>query len=726
MDEFLEQFLVECRELVEQATDDLLALEQTPEDRARVDSVFRGFHTLKGAAGIVDFAAMGRALHAAEDVLGAVRAGEAPVTPDLVSDCLTCLDQVVQWLEQMEAAAEVPADADPAADRIVARFAEAPAQAGSEVPASSGPPDWLAGLPHAPGARTAVRYAPDADCFFRGEDPLALVAALPGLRAMDISPAQPWPELDGLDPFACNMVFTAVSDAAPQDIAAALRQVADQVEIHPLAPAGGSAPEQLPETAVAVLDAQRRMVRTPSDGDAEGRLGAARRVVANVLRRCGFEAQAEAAEAAEAGGLAALIDGLLDAPAEPSREPPTEPGTAAPALADAAVRGMRVEVERLDALVKLTGELTVAKNALGHIARQAERGADPAALAASLKAQHALLDRLTAELQHAVVGMRVLPLRHAFQRFPRVVREISNALGRPVRLVTEGETTEADKAIVEALFEPLLHVLRNALDHGVEDPAERLAAGKPATATIRLSARRTGDQVLIEVADDGRGLDPAALRDTAARRGLGDADALAALDDDAALELIFLPGFSTAAAVSALSGRGVGMDAVRAAVARLGGRAAIASTPGSGTTVRFVLPFTVMMTRVMTVEACGQVFGIPMEAVVETLRLPPEKLLPVGAGTAIVVRGQTAPLVDLAGVLGLATEAAVPRAEANVVVVSLPGQVGGLRVDRFGERLDIMLKPLDGLLSGMRGVAGTTVMGDGRVLIVLDLEALLA
>lgn len=742
MNEFLDQFLLEAGELVEQATRDLLALEAAPGDKDRLDGVFRAFHTLKGAAGIVDFAAMARALHAVEDVLATVRAGAHPVTPHLIGACLACLDQVSEWLDAMRTAGEAPGDAEAGADAIVRHIVEA---AGSGKTAGT-PPDgapggWLDGLlarhPAAVArAATALRYAPDAHCFFRGEDPLALVASLPGVAAVEVAPAAPWPPLEEFDPFACRVVVLALVAGPREAAAAALRQVRDHVEIRslPRAGQGREAEAGLSPPARDLLEAQLLLLAEDDAEGAPGRRASAARVAANVLRHAGREPEASRIEEALAGSgtqtaaegprrLAAAIESVLDdsAPTGPAeaREP------ARPETRETAPRTLRIDVERIDALVGLTGELTVAKNAVGYTARLAQDGADPNALAAALKDQHALLDRLVGELQRSVLNIRVLPLRHAFQRFPRLVREMAASLGKPVRLVTEGDVTEADKAIVEALSEPLLHVLRNAVDHGIEGAEERAGRGKPPTATVRLRAARDGEHVLVEVEDDGRGIDLARVRAVAAEHGVASGQALAAMSDEEAANLVFAPGFSTAAEVTGLSGRGVGMDAVRAAVERMGGRVAVESRPGQGTLVRFTLPFTVMMTRVMTVEAGGQVFGIPLDAVLETVRLPRDRIVPVGAAHAFVLRDRTIPLIDLAGVLaGTGATAAAP--EANVVVAALDGQFAGIEVDRLGERLDVMLKPMDGLLAGMPGLSGTTLLGDGRVLLVLDLRELLA
>jgi two-component system, chemotaxis family, sensor kinase CheA len=727
VNDFIEQFQLESRELVEQATADLLALERRANDRDRLDSAFRAFHTLKGAAGIVDFAPMGRALHAAENVLAAVRGGIEAVTPQLISNCLTCLDQVIQWLDSMQADGQPPADAEAAADAIERLFSrlDQPKHATGQWVQS-----LLARYPEAATkAMTAIRFRPAADCFFRGEDPLALVSGLHGILALELVPTRPWPSLEEIDPFACQLDILLLASDSVEGAGIFLLQARDQVEIQPLrsAPPTTEAQSMLSPIGRALLEAQILLLAEPADEGAAGRLGSAGRVAINVLHHAGRTASAIELEqilahcraVGDAESLAAAIKvamGDLPQPIVDELNPARAPSSA--------VRVLRVEAERIDALVRLTGELTVAKNAVGHSAAMAQHGAEVKVLTTLLMDQHALLDRLVGELQRAVLNVRVLPLRHVFQRFPRLVRETAAKLGKSVNLVIHGDDTEADKTIVEALADPLLHVVRNALDHGIEPSAERMALGKPAMASIALSASRQGEHVVVEVLDDGRGIDTTAVRRVASERGVVAPEALAAMTDEEANDLIFMPGLSTAATITGLSGRGVGMDAVRMIVGRLGGRVAVRSAPGQATTVKFVLPFSVMMTRVMTVEAGGQIFGIPLDAVVETVRIPRNSLVPVGQAQAFVLRDVTIPVVDLSRALGQSSDAA-PRPEATIVVATMGGQLGGLEVERLGDRVDIILKPMDGLLANIPGIAGTSLLGDGRVLMVLDLPELL-
>jgi two-component system chemotaxis sensor kinase CheA len=723
MDELLTQFLIESRELVDEVVDDLLALEKTPNDSDRLESAFRAFHTLKGGAGIVEFAAMQEALHCAEDAFAAARAQSRSVSELDIGNCLTCLDQVLEWLRAIEQSGAIPPDAD--AGDIVALFARASGARGKTDSAPRAAGDrWVDGLltahaATAEAAQTALRYTPAADSFFRHQDPLARIAALPGLLSVDIGPRVPWPKLDELDPFSCNLTITALVATSPAEVAAALGDESRHAEIEALSErARPIDPESLARKAAQILEAQLRLLEPAGGPHQQGRVASAGLVAANVLRHLGRSSESEAVATAAAVSIAeGRLEPLVEAIAAALKGPTSAAAGASAARRKDAAQTMRVGAERIDALVRLTGELIVAKNSLGHSVKVAEEQASE--LAAPLKNQHAALDRLVSELQRAVVAMRVLPLRVAFQRFPRLIREISSELGKPATLVIDGEDTEADKAIVETIVEPLVHILRNAVDHGVEDAATRARAGKPAVATVRLSAFREGEHVVIEVTDDGAGIDVTKIRQTARDRNLKAAEAIDTMSDEEALDLIFLPGFSTAKTVTHLSGRGVGMDVVRTAVARLGGQVEVRTATGRGTTVRVTLPFSVLVTQVMTVEAGGQVFGIPLDAVVETLRVESDRIFAVGAAHAIVLRDRTIPLVRLANVLtGRPNDA---DDAGPIVIAKLDGQLGAVQVDRIGGRMDIILKPLDGLLAGVPGLAGSALLGDGGVLLVLDL-----
>ncbi len=477
----------------------------------------------------------------------------------------------------------------------------------------------------------------------------------------------------------------------------------------------------LPTPVRRVLDEQLLLIEERHPAGRRGRVVAAGRTVANILRHLSREDDLEDVERAVAAFL--TNDDATPLAEAITRLTANVAKAAAPEVRpDRGARHLRVNSERVDTLVALTAELIVAKNAVARIAKSAEESGNP--LARPLQGERARLDRLLARLQETVLNLRVVPLRVVFQRFQRIVRELAIELSKPTVLVIEGEDTETDRTIADMLFEPLLHIVRNAMDHGVETEPERRATGKPVIATIALRARRHGENVVIEVGDDGRGIDTARVRETARERNLLDSAALAAASEQDLLDLIFVPGFSTKEAVTDLSGRGVGMDAVRSAVERIGGRVGVESALGQGTTFRLTLPFSVMVTRVMTVATCGQTFGIPLDAIVESLRVPRSRILTIGSVETFVLRDRTIPLIDLAEVLG------TPRkrdrnSDVLAVVVSVAGQVGALEVDQLRDRIDVILRPIDGLLSGAPGIAGATLTDDGQVLLVLDLQELL-
>ena len=423
--------------------------------------------------------------------------------------------------------------------------------------------------------------------------------------------------------------------------------------------------------------------------------------------------------------VARVLVGALAEQAEAATTP-AEPGRAM-ASSPTTQRTLRVQASRIDGLIAAADELAVLRNRLAPLIAAAALTAEPE-LAGSLAKAQADLERQAIQLHGAATRLRVTPLTPLFRRFPRLVRETAARLGKEVELTLNGGEIELDKTIVDGLFEPLLHLVRNALDHGLEPPDVRRARGKPLPARLSLSARAQGDQALIAVEDDGRGVEPALVRQAALARGHGDEASLAALSDEAAVQLIFAPGFSTAGQAGDLSGRGVGLDAVRAAVTALGGRVEMATEIGRGTSFTITVPLTVRLARIMTVEAGGEMFGIPLESIVEIVRIRPEQLTPVRAGRAFVWRNQPAPLLSLADLLRLAGAKgadATDGGEIKAVIVGAGEERAGVAVDAFGERLEAPLRPMTGLLAGAPGIAGATLTGDGRVLIVLDLPDLI-
>lgn len=636
MDELLAQFLVEGRDLVAHAAAAFDLLVRDPGNAAAIDDAFRAIHTLKGSVAIFPMAAAERTLHAAEDVLERARKSSMALDAAATDGLIACLDGVDRWIDAIERHGALDADADGIAASLIARL---PGHARAPVASpSAATPDWARRLADgAEGAVTAFRYTPDPDCFFRGEDPLGIVAAIPELLRLDIRPAEGnWPALEAIEPFRCVSILEGLSAAPLEAVRAAFRMMPDQIALHRI------------------------------------------------------EAAARA----------------------PASEAPADVGPGAT---------LRIDAARIDALADGIGELLVAVHALAPLAVQAE--AQDRALAGAFRTAQARIERSAADLQRRVASVRLVPLAPTLRRLPRLVREIAATLGKLVDFAIEGDGLEVDKQIAEGLFEPLLHLLRNAIDHGIEDSAARRAVGKPEAGRITLTVTRDGDAVAIALADDGGGIDPAQIRAIATARGLLDADAASQLSDAAALRLIFVPGFSTAQTVTGVSGRGVGMDAVQAAVEKLRGTIAIDSTPGHGTRFRLRFPANALTTRLLVVEAAGDRYGVSLDQVVETVRVAASALLPVGEGTACVLRGRTVPVLSLAHLLGGAD---VSGAYAKLLVTSAEGEQVALRVDDFADRIDAVVRPPSGLLAGVSGIGGATLLGDGGVLLVLDLPALVA
>jgi len=686
MTELRTEFVDECREYLVAASEALLQFEEDA-DRAALHEVFRSVHTIKGAAGLFEIPALTTVTHAAEDLLNTVREGEQDLHPALADALLAALDQVGAWVDHFEQHPTLPDDATDRAEALAVHIrslaAAPPPQADASAPTPrSAPPGWLeavspddrqrlaTSLRHRPGRTLfAVTYTPDAHCFFSGGDPMLVVADVPGREWLRAEPRTPWPSLVDLDPFICVLDFQLLAFTTAEALEDVFLYAEDEVSWTPVALHDLVEPDDEPPTE-----------------------------------------QVQVVQPEPAPPPVAEPTPSTDPP-----EPPTE--------RRGSHRSLKVEVERIDALMDLTGELTVAKNALPFLARKAAAHTDGQALSREILEQHARIHRLCEEFQAAVMRLRMMAVGTVFSRLPRLVRDLSRKQGKPVRLELSGEETEADKTVVESLGEALVHLVRNAIDHGIEPLAERRAAGKPEEGTLRLSATSTSDEVCITLADDGRGIDQDAVVARAIERGVLSAADAPGLSRQEALHLIFSPGLSTAAAVTDVSGRGVGMDAVRAMVHRNRGTITVDSDPGVGTTITFRLPLSMAVSHILVVDSDGQPFGLPMEAVRETLKVARTDIQTIRGEAVLTLREQTMPLLYLRSLLD---QPARPDATHDyVVVLHIHGSPIALAVDRLFEGMDVVVKPLAGVMEGLSAYRGTTMLGDGQVLLILDIAELI-
>ncbi len=424
------------------------------------------------------------------------------------------------------------------------------------------------------------------------------------------------------------------------------------------------------------------------------------------------------------------------APAEAPVVAPAEalvvaPAVAATPAADARSLGhgsVRVDQEKLDLLMRVVGELLVIRGTFPTIASKLATQHGLPAMAKEVRDAGTRFARLADELQGTVMNLRMLPIRTVLQKFPRMVRDLSRALGKEVELVLRGEQTELDKTILEKIGDPLVHTIRNAVDHGIEDPATRTAGGKPATGTVTVNAFTESGHVIVEVSDDGKGADPQVIRTKAVAKGLLTAEAAEALDDAHALELLFEPGFSTATTVTDVSGRGVGMDVVRSAVRGLHGAVTLDSRPGHGMKVTFKLPMSLIVSRGIVVRSAGGEYLVPLDSVVELVKIPATAVHGYQGQELAMIRGKLCALLALPRLFAGAARAGEAEpgqpGELAVAVLESGGARFGVIVDRFVGEAEALIKPLDARLASERTFLGTTIMGDGRVLLVLNTEQL--
>lgn len=384
---------------------------------------------------------------------------------------------------------------------------------------------------------------------------------------------------------------------------------------------------------------------------------------------------------------------------------------------------LRVDQRKIDQLMDLAGELIVAKNALPFIAENAEKKHGNRQISKDIKAQYQVLDRLVSAMQEGIMSVRMVPVSSVFQRFPRLVRDIARKIDKQIDLTLIGETTEADKNVIESLVDPLVHMIRNSVDHGIEPPAERKARGKPVVGQLVLSATPQEDQVLIQLRDDGKGIDPQVIKEKALQKGVIDQDTFERLTDAEAQQLIFAAGFSSRDTASDLSGRGVGMDVVKNAVESAGGTVELASVVGEGTTISLHLPLSVAVSRVMRIQVSGQQYGIPMDLINETVRIPASRVQTVRNRRTIVLRDTLVPIKSLANLLAI--DPIPEKDEVSLLIVSTRRGILGLEVDDFLGDLEIIQKPMVGFMREFTAYSGATMLGDGRVLLVLNVEDLL-
>ena len=682
-EEILQDFLVEAGEILEKLSEQLVDLEQHPEDSDLLNAIFRGFHTVKGGAGFLQLDALVNCCHAAENVFDTLRNHKRKVDAELMDVVLEALDNVNAMFEQVRGH-EQPT---PAPDELIAALA-AFARPESEAPAPSTDTASVETPATDEGDITDAEFEQLLDALNSGDEPAADSGQDQARGSAEDTPAGDasdeitddefealLDQLHGKGKFSGPPAVEPGPDKASADTGSDAHKPDDQItddefeklldELH----GKGKSPTTVPAAPSG----------TPAAGSGN---------------------RPDTAKAATAAKKTAGAD-----KAAHGREPASGETT------------VRVDTKRLDDIMNMVGELVLVRNRLQRLGAESDDEQMHKAVAS--------LDVVTTDLQDAVMQTRMQPIKKVFGRFPRVVRDLARSLKKEVNLVMHGEETDLDKNLVEALSDPLVHLVRNSVDHGIEAPDVREAAGKPRQGTVTLSAEQEGDHILLSIEDDGAGMDPEILRRKAVEKGLYDQDAADRLTDNECFNLIFAAGFSTKEQISDVSGRGVGMDVVKTRIGQLNGQIRISSEQGKGTSIIIKVPLTLAIMPTLMIMLGDQSFALPLVNVVEIFHLDLSRTNVVDGRECIVVRDKVFPLFHIKRWLVKGAAAQEAPENAHVVIVTMGTRQVGFVVDQLVGQEEVVIKPLGQALQGTPGMAGATITGDGRIALIIDVPSLL-
>lgn len=738
----IKDFIEESIEIIENLNTGLLRLEETPAGQEDlVNDLFRFFHNLKGNSGILGYHELNGITHEAETLLNNVRKGELVPSRELIDLLLF----VVDVMESLVRCIDVHSGQVRPPDTAEALLHLQRVVAGNGTPASGGPQAAHDDAPDSPQSSPAATLpsaekeavevvmpviipvgaeGPDEDIFSGAvRQQMEIIRAAMETLHKDGTHKE---SIDAL--FRClQAVKNACSFVNLNDIKVYVERTAGIVDS-----ARGSdmdfsllldmlrqeidiiqemLDKHLTDPGSAVTGTERGKPETQAPEHGQAREEPPARI-----------ASPPAAQGPPAETPVSPAQAAAKPSASPQAAKPAAPG--APANNDAAKGSstIRVDHEKLDHLMNLIGELIINRNRYSLIARHLEEGGaevDVSQVAQSLSETTYAMARISDDLQDTIMKVRMVPVASVFSRFPRLVRDLSRKSGKEVDLILEGEETELDKSVVEVIGDPMVHLIRNAMDHGIESEADRVAGGKPPKGRVVLRAYHKGNSVAIEIEDDGKGIDPEKMREVGVRKGIISPEDARLLDDREAMELIFAPGFSSAEQITDISGRGVGMDVVRTNIKNLKGSVNISSEVGKGTRFTLSLPLTLAIIDALMVNVSGEMFAIPLDAVSETTKLESRRLTDVKGRKAVTLRGEVLGIVELAEMLNLPRPETLPEV-LSVVVIHDNDRRLGLVVDRLLERQEIVIKPLGSYLGDLNGISGATIMGDGSVILILD------
>ncbi|MFG0321231.1 chemotaxis protein CheA [Pseudomonas sp. zjy_13] len=733
-EEILQDFLVEAGEILEQLSEQLVELESRPDDADLLNAIFRGFHTVKGGAGFLQLNELVECCHIAENVFDVLRKGERRVDAELMDVVLEALDTVNSMFGQVRERAEVT----PATPELLAALARL-AEPGAAEAVAAPPPAPVADVAVAAPAEAEEQHQDITDSEFE-----QLLDSLDAVKAQAAADEQMQGEtvsgagdeitdaefeslldqLHGKGQFSVEVAAPPVavsSEATSDEITdAEFESLLDQLhgkgtfQVDALPAAQTPAPA-VPDSSAASDEISEHEFEALLDQlHGKGKFGGD---VAAVEAPAAAQAQAPAAAKAESQPMAKPAAAPAPSPASKPAAAPRAPAPAAEKhAASEAETTVRVDTARLDEIMNMVGELVLVRNRLVRLGLNS--GDEAMSKAVSN------LDVVTADLQTAVMKTRMQPIKKVFGRFPRLVRDLARQLKKEINLELVGEETDLDKNLVEALADPLVHLVRNAVDHGIEMPAEREASGKARTGRVVLSAEQEGDHILLSISDDGKGMDPNILRAKAVEKGLMDKDAAERLSESDCYNLIFAPGFSTKTEISDVSGRGVGMDVVKTKISQLNGSINIFSAKGQGSKIVIKVPLTLAIMPTLMVMLGNQAFAFPLVNVNEIFHLDLSRTNVVDGQEVVIVRDKALPLFYLKRWL-VQGQVHEEQHEGHVVILSVGTQRIGFVVDQLVGQEEVVIKPLGKMLQGTPGMSGATITGDGRIALILDVPSML-
>ncbi len=706
LDQLKGTFFDECSEALQQIELGLSDLREGAASDDTINAVFRSVHSVKGGAGIFGFDDLVKFAHVLETVLDAMRSGKLASSQDIVDTLLQANDVLSDLIAMSRSGDAIPAgygsECRVGLERIlqVNLPDEGWGDDGSAAPADFDdldfvpvPVDQFAAEDEQPAEREyRIVFRPKADLLKKANEPLYILRELRKLGTLELqAETERLPLLTDVEPDRPYLGWTGtLRSAAPvSQIEEVFEFVLDDCDlvIEAVAPAG---------------------VAWPSDAAPAG--------MAGVVEAASADVAMPLAPAPEATTASPPLAPSLET--EPPEGASSQPRSAPAKAAAAGATTTRVELEKIDRVVNMVGELVIAQAMLGQVVH-----ALPEDISGRLVQVLEEVVHHTRELKDSVMSMRAQQVSAVFQRMPRLVRELAAKTGKKARLEMVGENTEVDRSIIERLGDPLTHIIRNAVDHGIEKPEVRAAAGKPEEGTVRLAAEHRGSRIVIEVSDDGAGINSERVLKKARDRGLVAADA--SLTEDEINNLIFLPGFSTAESVSDISGRGVGMDVVRRNIQDLGGRISVKSERGRGMTIQLALPLTLAVMDGMVIRVGGETYVMPMSSIVECLRPPASDIHSLlGTSGMLQLRGNLVPLVHLCQLLDIA--GANTASDERVVIISDAGDGArfGIVVDELCGHQQVVVKSIEESYGSVPGIAGATILGNGRVAFILDIEKL--